>query len=134
MFFPEFPLYARSAIWYVREKLNTEKVEMQDNSITTLAKILKSIAHPIRLRILCHLVSGPQTVGQIHEQLPTSYANVSQHLQRLQNQGLVISAKQANFVYYAISQPSIKVIVAALRRLYCAEAGETERSIPPQKK
>lgn len=106
---------------------------MQDNSIATLAKILKSIAHPVRLRILCYLVGGPQTVGQIHEQLSTSYANVSQHLQRLQNQGLVASEKQANFVYYSISQPSIRVIVATLRRLYCAEAGEAEKLVPPQK-
>lgn len=97
---------------------------MQNDAVETLAKTIKSIGHPIRLRILCRLVEGPQTVGQIFEQLSTSYANVSQHLQRLQNQGLVTTDKQANFVYYSIAQPSIKEIIGTLRRLYCQDVNQ----------
>lgn len=92
--------------------------------VETLAKIMKSFAHPVRLKILCRLVDGPQTVSQIHDQSSTSYANVSQHLQRLQNQGLVVTDKQANFIHYSIAQPSIREIISTLRRLYCMEAGD----------
>lgn len=99
---------------------------MQDTSITTLANIMKSIGHPIRLKILCLLVDGEQTVGQIHGQLSTSYANVSQHLQRLQSQGLVSTDKQANFVHYSIAMPSIREIIRVLWRLYCAEATDQD--------
>ncbi len=98
---------------------------MQDHSVETLAKIIKSISHPIRLKILCLLVDGGQTVGQIHGQLSTSYANVSQHLQRLQGQGLVSTDKQANFVHYSIAASSTKEIIRVLRRLYCAEQIDT---------
>lgn len=92
---------------------------MQERTIETLAGIMKSISHPIRLKILCLLLDGPRTVGQIHEQLSTSYANVSQHLQRLQHQGLVVTDKQANFVYYSIAALSIREMILLLRRLYC---------------
>lgn len=101
---------------------------MQDSTVQRLADIMKSLAHPIRLRILCRLVDGPQTVSQIHEHLATSYANVSQHLQRLQHQGLVSADKQANFVHYAITQPSIAMLIGTLRRLYCVE---TDPHQPP---
>lgn len=104
---------------------------MQKSTVETLAKIMKSIGHPIRLKILCLLVDGPQTVGQIHEKLSTSYANVSQHLQRLQNQSLVTTDKQANFVHYSIAQSSIREIIGTLRRLYCAEVGDAVDSAPP---
>jgi len=97
---------------------------MQNSTVETIAKIMKSLGHPIRLKILCQLVDGAQTVGQIHEQSSTSYANISQHLQRLQNQGLVATGKQANFVRYSIAQPSIKEIIGTLRRLYCAERSD----------
>ena len=97
---------------------------MHNSSVETLAKIIKSISNPIRLKILCLLVDGDLTVGQIHEHLATSYANVSQHLQRLQNQGLVVTDKQANFVYYSIAASSIREMIRTLRRLYCPGKGD----------
>jgi DNA-binding transcriptional ArsR family regulator len=98
---------------------------MQNYTVETLAKIMKSISHPIRLKILCLLLDGEQTVGQIHARIPTSYANVSQHLQRLQNQGMVVTDKQSNFVHYSLAAPSIREMIGTLRRLYCSEAGGT---------
>jgi ArsR family transcriptional regulator len=101
---------------------------MEESTVGRLANIMKSISHPIRLKILCLLFEGGQTVGQIHEQLSTSYANVSQHLQRLQHQGLVITDKQANFVYYSIASANIREMISLLRRLYCQpEAGEESK-------
>lgn len=94
---------------------------MNDTTVARLANIMKSFGHPIRLKIICLLVDGGQTVGQIHEQLSTSFANVSQHLQRLQNQGLVVADKQANFVRYSIASPNVTSIIRTLRRLYCVK-------------
>lgn len=104
---------------------------MQNSTVATLAKIMKSISHPIRLKILCLLVDGGQTVGQIHERLSTSYANVSQHLQRLQNQGLVVTDKQANFVHYSIASPKVSEMIRTLRRLYCVAAHNDDPPLPP---
>lgn len=108
---------------------------MQNSTVEALSKIMKSIGHPIRLKILCLLVNGAQTVGQIYSQLSTSYANVSQHLQRLQHQGLVATDKQANFVHYSIASPGVATIIKALRRLYCPGenkngAGKEKNIIP----
>ncbi|MDA8417454.1 MAG: metalloregulator ArsR/SmtB family transcription factor [Desulfobacteraceae bacterium] len=98
---------------------------MQPATIANLAKIIKSIGNPIRLKILCLLADEGLSVSQIHERLATSYANVSQHLQRLQHQGLVVTEKKANFVHYSIAAPGLRELILVLRRLYCAEIGET---------
>lgn len=98
---------------------------MHDSTVATLAKILKSISHPIRLKIICLLVDGGLTVSQLHGQLSTSFANVSQHLQRLQHHGLVTADKQANFVRYSIASPNVTEMIRCLRGLYCAaQAGD----------
>lgn len=103
---------------------------MIDKTVVTLAKIMKSFGHPIRLKIICLLVDGGQTVGQIHEQLSTSFANVSQHLQRLQNQGLVVADKDANFVFYSIASPKVAEMIRNLRRIYCAPSIDDENVKP----
>ncbi len=104
---------------------------MQNDTVATLANIIKLLSNPIRLKILCLLADGELSVGQIHDRLPTtSYANVSQHLQRLQNQGLVITSKQANFVHYAIAAVSIWEMIRTLRRLYCQEASDAPPASP----
>jgi len=92
---------------------------MHDRTVGTLSKILKSISHPIRLKILCLLANNGLTVSQIHGQLATSFANVSQHLHRLQHQGLVVADKEANFVRYSIASPDVTEMIRTLRHLYC---------------
>ncbi|MBA3013602.1 MAG: metalloregulator ArsR/SmtB family transcription factor [Proteobacteria bacterium] len=99
---------------------------MHNSTVASLAKIMKSIGHPIRLKILCLLVDGGQTVGEIHDQLTTSFANVSQHLQRLHHQGLVVTDKQANFVRYSIASPKVTEMIGTLRRLYCRSLIDNE--------
>ena len=92
---------------------------MQNQSIYNLAKIVKSIAHPIRLKIICILLDGEKSVSEIHQHFSTSYANVSQHMRKLLDQGLLTSVKRANFIYYSIAHERTNELVKVLRKLYC---------------
>lgn len=95
---------------------------MKDKNINTLSKIIKSIAHPIRLKILCMLVGEAMTVSKIHENFSSSYANVSQHLHKLLNQGVVTRDKQANYIYYSITDGYVELI-RILHKSYCHSSG-----------
>ncbi len=55
---------------------------MIEDKVEAVSTLLKSIAHPLRLKILCLLQGQELTVGEIREEVQTTNANVSQHLDR----------------------------------------------------
>ena len=73
-----------------------ESETMYDEEIEVVSKLLKSISHPIRLKILCLLQDRELTVGEIREQVQTTNANVSQHLNILRSHGIIDFRKDAN--------------------------------------
>ena len=62
---------------------------MHDEQIEAMSKLLKSMSHPIRLKILCLLQDQELSVGEIRDQVQTTNANVSQHLNILRGQGII---------------------------------------------
>ncbi len=53
---------------------------MIENKVEEVSALLKFIAHPLRLKILCLLQGQELTVGEIRRKVQTTNANVSQHL------------------------------------------------------
>lgn len=92
---------------------------MEEREIDTIAHLLKTMSHPIRLKILCLLQDKERTVGELREKVKTTNANVSQHLTILRNQGIVSSRKDANFMYNRIGDERILRLIKSLRDLYC---------------
>ena len=93
-----------------------------DNQIDDLALLLKSISHPIRLKILCLLQDKELTVGEIREEVATSGANISQHLNIMRNQGIIGSRKEANFIYNSIADERIIELMKTMKQLFCTIA------------
>lgn len=97
---------------------------MKDEQIEALAKILKSMSHPIRLKILCHLQNRELTVGDIRNQVKTTNANISQHLNILRAQGIVDFRKEANFIYNRITDKRILDMITKMQKLFCPDHKE----------
>ena len=93
-----------------------------DNQIDDLALLLKSISHPIRLKILCLLQDKELTVSEIREEVTTSGANISQHLNIMRNQGIIGSRKEANFIYNSIADERIIELMKTMKQLFCTIA------------
>jgi DNA-binding transcriptional ArsR family regulator len=94
---------------------------MQDDHVKNVAGLLKTMSHPIRLKILCMLQEKEMAVGDIREEVKTTNANVSQHLSILRNQGIVSSRKDANFIYNKIEDDRVLELIAKMRELFCNE-------------
>ncbi|NTV12718.1 MAG: winged helix-turn-helix transcriptional regulator [Desulfobulbaceae bacterium] len=94
---------------------------MKEEHIGRVAALLKTMSHPIRLKILCLLQEKEMTVGDIREQVKTTNANVSQHLAILRNHGILSTRKDANFIYNKIEDPRILDLIGNMRRLFCQE-------------
>lgn len=94
---------------------------MKEEQIEAMSKLLKSMSHPIRLKILCLLQEGEMSVGDIREEVKTTNANVSQHLNILRNQGIIDYRKDANFIYNKITDPRILQLIQKMRKLFCPD-------------
>lgn len=90
------------------------------------ATLLRALANPTRLMLLCALVEGEQSVGKLNERIPMSQSALSQHLARLREEGLVTTRRESQMIYYRIADPMVLELIAPLHRRFCSrEAGST---------
>ncbi len=82
------------------------------------AEYLKAMAHPVRIRILEVLRTGPASVADIQAQVDPSIANISQHLAVLRGAGIVTSHKVRATVHYAVRDAEVFVVLDALRSVF----------------
>ena len=92
---------------------------MKTEQIFDLATLLKSIAHPFRLQILCLLQDKEMTVGEISKAIKTTDANISQHLSILRNQKIIGTRKEANFIYNRITDSRVTSLIETMQGLFC---------------
>ena len=95
---------------------------MEYREIEQLSELLKSIAHPIRLKILCLLQEREMTVGDLRSAVQTTHANVSQHLSILRSQGVIDFRRDANFIYNRIADTRMTELIRTMRGLFCEPA------------
>ena len=85
---------------------------------TNLSVLLKSLAHPQRLMILCQLADGPKNVTQLEEASGASQSGVSQFLARMRSEGIVESKRYARSVYYEIANEDALKLVQAMHKIF----------------
>ncbi len=85
------------------------------------AALLKSLAHPARLRVLCHLVNGEASVSQLQALGALSMSALSQHLAVMRDAGLVSTRREAQTIYYALTDSPALGVLHALYDAYCAK-------------
>lgn len=92
---------------------------MDKQDISVIASLLKSMAHPIRLEVLCRLREGESTVADLQVAVRTTAGNLSQHLAVLRNQGVITCRREANYIYNKISDPRILALINSIQTIYC---------------
>ena len=85
-----------------------------------VAGILKLLAHPKRLRILCALSSGKKHVGNLEKLCDISQSQLSQFLGKLEKEGILASEKQGQFVEYWIADNRIVGLLQYLEANFCS--------------
>lgn len=92
------------------------------------AQLLKMLANGQRLRVLCLLVAGELSVGQINERIELSQSALSQHLARLREEGLVTTRREAQTIYYMLASGPAQRMIAALHEVYCGSPPKPGRT------
>jgi DNA-binding transcriptional ArsR family regulator len=94
-----------------------EEQSVEETTLT--ANALKAMANPLRWRIICALGSEELSVGDIMEKIGASQSNTSQHLDLLRSKNIIKSRKDANKVYYSISNDQLLSLISNMRTVLC---------------
>jgi DNA-binding transcriptional ArsR family regulator len=94
-----------------------EDQSVEDATLT--ANALKAMANPLRWRIICALGNEELSVGDIMQKIGASQSNTSQHLDMLRSKHIIKSRKDANKVYYSISNDQLLVLISNMRTVLC---------------
>jgi DNA-binding transcriptional ArsR family regulator len=102
------------------EPINPIDLFAGDEDIDRASRSLKAMSHPLRLKILCTLGGQEISVQEIVEQVGTSQSNISQHLAILRDKGILASRKDANRVYYRVSDSRTLQLISMMREVFCS--------------
>ena len=86
---------------------------------TEAAALLKRLAHPARLRVLCRLVEGEAPVPELQALTGLSASALSQHLAVLRELDIVAARRQAQAIHYRVVDGPALGVVKALHAAYC---------------
>ncbi|MCM2130817.1 ArsR/SmtB family transcription factor [Larsenimonas rhizosphaerae] len=99
---------------YDTANTNTAEYEMV---ITEATPILKAMANENRLRILCLLKEGEQSVSELNTRLELSQSALSQHLAVLRREGLVSTRRASQTIFYSLKGEHAKAVLSTLGTL-----------------
>lgn len=97
----------------------TTSAELMESASEAAAELLKAMANPQRLRVLCLLVEREMSVGEINALVPLSQSALSQHLAVLREKNLVATRREAQTVFYSVADGTVHDIIEVLHRNLC---------------
>jgi DNA-binding transcriptional ArsR family regulator len=83
------------------------------------AQLLKALGNEQRLLILCNLLDGPLSVGELNQRIELSQSALSQHLALLRELGLVETRREAQTIFYSLPDGPVVRVMALLQDIYC---------------
>lgn len=83
------------------------------------ARLLKALGNEQRLHILCNLLDGPLSVGELNQRLNLSQSALSQHLALLREMEFVETRRAAQTIYYSLPDGPVIRVMALLQDIYC---------------
>jgi len=93
-----------------------------------VARILKALGHPVRIKLLNLLRGGEECVCHLTAALGLPQPYISQHLAVLRNAGLIVARKEGLNIYYRLADNRILALLDSLLEFLREEKGEEEIS------
>lgn len=106
------------------------ETEIMEHAADEASDLLKALSNRHRLLIICQLIEGERSVGELAEFLNLRDSTVSQHLALLRKDDLVAARRDAQTIYYSIASDPAREILKTLYQVYCASKSQkTKRRI-----
>ena len=109
------------------------EVELLKSSAGDATRYLKAMANQNRLLILCHLIEGEKSVGELERAIGLRQPTLSQQLARLRSGNLVRTRRNAKSIYYSIADADIRSVLMVLYGKFCAPKVVARRRVNARK-
>ncbi len=96
--------------------------DFREDDIESAAALMGMLASEARLQILCRLVDGERSVGDLARLCDIPQPTMSQQLKRLKEAGLVEGRREGQTIYYSVTGREVAAVLEVLHALYCARA------------
>jgi len=103
-------------------------VEEMGRHAADAADLLKAMANPHRLQVLCVLGEGELSVGALNNCIKLSQSALSQHLAVLRADGLVHTRRQSQTIFYRIAPGPALDLIRVLHGHYCSAPDAVKRN------
>jgi DNA-binding transcriptional ArsR family regulator len=94
-------------------------LEQMHQSAVQACQLMKVLANPDRLMILCQLAQSELRVGQIEEMLGIAQPTLSQQLTVLREQKLVSTRREGKSIHYRVASPQALAVISTLYEQFC---------------
>lgn len=82
------------------------------------AECLRTLAHPVRLRMVQLLLQGRYTVGELAEDCEVPDNVASEHLRLMQRCGFFTSEREGRKVFYQVAEPHLQDIMNCIENRF----------------
>jgi DNA-binding transcriptional ArsR family regulator len=107
--------------------MNPQELElttMQDGAARA-CRLMKVLANPDRLLLLCQLSQGERRVGELEELLGIVQPTLSQQLTVLREEGLVSTRRDGKAIYYQMCSPEALAVMQVLYTQFCGPQSQS---------
>lgn len=104
--------------------IDAEDLDMQAMQLaaTRASGLLKALANPDRLLLLCQLAQGEHCVSELEGLLGILQPTLSQQLGVLRQEGLVATRREGKQIFYSIASKEALAVMQVLYQQFCAPA------------
>ncbi len=100
-------------------KFEAADLEVLQRNAERASALLRNIGSKWRLLIVCQLISGEKTVGELERATGLRQSALSQHLMVLRHLELVSTRREAQSIFYSLSSAIVTDLLITLHKHYC---------------
>jgi ArsR family transcriptional regulator len=90
-----------------------------EESASRAAALLRLLSNEKRLMVVCQLADGELSVSEIQSRIGLSQSALSQHLALLRDEGVVVTRRERQTIYYRVADHAALRIMQTLAELFC---------------
>lgn len=99
----------------------TIDMEVMQSSAVNASRLLKALANPARLMLMCQLSQRECCVSELEEMVGIQQPTLSQQLGVLREEGLVHTRREGKQIYYAIASSEAMAVMQVLYEQFCGK-------------
>ena len=115
-------IFASAKVSSMKTDIAHETINPLEARAEEVAATLAAMANPKRLLVMCTLLAGEKSVGELAEIVQLTPAALSQHLGKMRALRLVTTRRDGQTIYYSLASAEVRAVLETLYRVYCAAA------------